>query len=82
MFSPDAHHHTKYSGNFDPVSRSVQVRKALAAIALQDSSAENIAGGTHVIRGRASSSRAGDRRNMRYIVNSHIVPATCYAVDN
>jgi hypothetical protein len=51
------------SGNLDPVSEFVQVRKAPAAIALQVFSVGNIVGCAHVIPEIANSSKTGDRRN-------------------
>ena len=70
------------SGNFDPVSKFVQVRKALAAVALQVFSLGNIVGCGHVIAEIATSSKTGDGRNERRIVNSHIDPATWNDVYN
>jgi len=64
------------SGNLDPVSKFVQVRKAPAAVALQVFSVGNIVGCTHVIPQIATSSKTGDGRNERWIVNSHIDLAT------
>jgi len=64
------------SGNLDPVSKLVQVRKALAATALQVSSMENMVGSAHVNTEIVTSSKTGDRRNKRWIVNSHIDLAT------
>jgi hypothetical protein len=63
---------TENSGNLDPVSKFVQVRKAPAAIALQVFSVGNILGCTHVIPDIATSSKTGDGRNEPWIVNSHI----------
>jgi len=60
------------SGKFDSVSPFVQVRQALAAIALQVFCVGNIIGCTHVIPEIATSSITGDRRNERWIVNSNI----------
>jgi hypothetical protein len=59
-------------GNLDPVSKFVQVRKARAAVALQVFTMRNIIGCTHVIPEIATSSKTGDGRNERWIVNSHI----------
>jgi len=64
------------SGNLDPVSKFVQVRKALAAVALQVFSMGNIVGCEYVIPEIATSSKTGDRRNEGWIVNSHIDLAT------
>jgi len=64
------------SGNLDPVSLFVQVRKAPAAVALQVFSVGNIVGSAHVIPEIATSSKTGDRQNERWIVNSHIDLAT------
>jgi len=60
------------SGNFDCVSNDVQVTKAPAAVTLPVSSVGNIVGCTHVIPEIATSSKTGDRKNERWIVNSHI----------
>jgi len=60
------------SGNLDLVSKFVQVRKAPAAVALQVFSVGNIVGCAHVIPEIAISSKTGDGRNERWIVNSHI----------
>jgi len=60
------------SGNLDPVSKFVQVRKAPAAVALEVFSVGNSVGWTHVIPEIAASSKTGDRQNERWIVNSHI----------
>jgi len=64
------------SGNMDPVSKFVQVRKAPAAVALQVFSVGNIVSCAHVIPEIATSSKTGDGRNERWIVNSHIDLAT------
>jgi hypothetical protein len=64
------------SGNLDPVSKFVQVRKAPAAGTLQVFSVGNIIGCAHVIPEIATSTRTGDGRNERCIVNSHIDLAT------
>ena len=64
------------SGHLDPISKFVQVRRALAAVALQVSSVGKIGGCVHVIPEIPTSSKAGDRRNERWIVNSHIDLAT------
>jgi len=60
------------SGNLDPVSKFVQVRKAPAAVALRVVSVGNIVGCTHVIPEIATSTKTGDGRNDCWIVNSHI----------
>jgi len=70
------------SGSLDPVSKFVQVRKAPAASALEVFSVGNIVGCTHVIPGIATSSKTGDGRNKRWIVNSHIDLATWNDVYN
>jgi len=64
------------SGNLDPVSKFVQVRKAPGAVALQVFSVGNIICFAHVIPEIATISKTGDRRNERWIVNSHIDQAT------
>jgi hypothetical protein len=64
------------SGNFDPVTKFVQVRNAPAAIALQVFSMWNIVGYAHVIPDIATSSKTEDRRNEQWILNSHIDLAT------
>jgi hypothetical protein len=51
------------SGNLDPVSKFVQVRKAPAAIALQVFGVGNITSCTHIIPAIATSSETGDGRN-------------------
>jgi hypothetical protein len=70
------------SGNLDPVSKFVQVRKAPAAVALQVFSVGNIFGCAHVIPEMATSTKTGDARNERWIVNSHIDLATWNDVYN
>jgi len=60
------------SGNLDPVSKFVQVRKAPAAVALQVFSVGNNVGCARVIPEIATSTKTGDGRNERWIVNSHI----------
>jgi len=70
------------SGNLDPVSKYVQVRKAPAAVALQVFSVGNIVGCAHVIPEIAASCKTGDGRNERWIVNSHIDLATWNDVYN
>jgi len=64
------------SGNLDPVLQFVQVRKPPAAVALQVSSVGHIVGCAQVIPEIATSSKSGDGRNERWIVNSHIDLAT------
>jgi hypothetical protein len=64
------------SGNLDPVSIFEQVRKASTASALQGFSVGNMVGSMHVIPEVATSSKTGDGRNERCIVNSHIDLAT------
>jgi len=59
-------------GNLDPVSKFGQVRKAPPAVALQDFSVGNIVRCAHVIPEMATSTKTGDGRNERWIVNSHI----------
>jgi hypothetical protein len=63
------------SGNSDPVSTFVQLRNAPAAVDLHVFTLGSIVGCVHVIPGIASSRKPGDRRNERWIVNSHIVLA-------
>ena len=60
------------SGNLDPVSKFVQVRKSPAAVALQVFSVGNIVSCVHVLPEIATSCKTGDGRNKRWIVNSHI----------
>jgi len=48
------------SGNLDPVSKLVQVRKAPAAVDLQVFSMENVVSCVHVIPEIATSSKTGD----------------------
>jgi len=60
------------SGNLDPVSKFVQVRRALAAVALQVFSVGNIVSCAHIIPEIATGSKTGDGQNERWIVNSHI----------
>jgi hypothetical protein len=60
------------SGNLNPVSKFVQVRKAPAAVALQVFSVGIIVGCGHVTPEIATSTKTGDGRNERWIVNSHI----------
>jgi len=70
------------SGNLDPVSTFVQVVKAPAAIAFQVVSMGNVVGCAHVIPEIATSSKLGNGRNERWIVNSHIDLATWNDVYN
>jgi len=70
------------SGNLDPVSKFVQLRKAPAAVALQVFSVENIVDCGHIIAEIDTSSKKGDRRNERWIFNSHIDLATWNDVYN
>ena len=60
------------SGNLDPVSKVVQVRKAPAVIAVQVFSVGNIVCCTHVLPLIATSSKTADGRHEQWIVNSHI----------
>ena len=60
------------SGNLDPVSKFVQVRKAPAAVAMQVFRVGNIFGCTDIIPEIAISSKTGDGPHERWIVNSHI----------
>ena len=70
------------SGNLDPVSRFVQVRKTPAAVALHVFSLGTIVGCAHIIPEIAASSKTGDGQNERWIVNSHIDLATWNDVYN
>jgi hypothetical protein len=70
------------SGNLDPVSKSVQVRKPPHAIALQVFRVGNIVGCAHVIPEIATGSKPGDGQNDRWIVNCHIDLATWNNVYN
>jgi len=70
------------SGNLDPVSKFVQVRKAPAAVALQVFSVGNIVGCAHAIPEVATSTKTCDGRNERWIVNSHMDLATWNDVYN
>jgi hypothetical protein len=70
------------SGNLDPIMKFVQVGKAPAAVALQVFSVGNIVGCTHVIPEITTSSKTGDERNERWILNSHIDLATWNGVYN
>jgi hypothetical protein len=58
--------------NLDPVLKLVQVRNALAAVALLVFSMRNIVSCAHGIPEIAASSNTGAGRNERWIVNSHI----------
>ena len=64
------------SSNLDPILKFVQVRKAPVAIALQVFSVGTIVGGAYVILEIATSSKTGNGRNERWIVNSLIDLAT------
>jgi len=64
------------SGNLDPVTKLVPVRKAQVAVALQLFSVGNIVCCAQVMSQIATSSKTGDRRNKWWIVNSHIDLAT------
>ena len=70
------------SGNFDPVSKFVHFRKALAAIALQVFSMGTVVVSAQVIPEIATSSRTGDGWKERWIFNSHIDLATWKDVYN
>jgi len=70
------------SGNLDPVSRFVHVRKVPAATVFQVCRVGNIIGRTHIIPEIATSSKTGDERNKRWIVNGHIDLATWNDVYN
>jgi len=70
------------SGNLDPVTHLLQVRKSPAAVAVQVFSVGNILGCTHVIPEIATRGETGDRRNERWIVNCHIDLATWNDVYN
>jgi hypothetical protein len=70
------------SDNLDPVSKFEQVRNAPATVALQVFSMGNIVGWAHVIPEIATSSKTGDGRNERWIVNSHLDLATWNDVYN
>jgi len=70
------------SGNLDPVSKFVQVRKAPAAVALQVFSMGNSVGCAHIFPEIATSSNTGDGRNEQWIVNSHIDLVTWNEVYN
>jgi hypothetical protein len=70
------------SGNLDPVSKFVQVRKAPGAIALRVFSVGNIVSCAPVIPEIDTSSKTGDGRNEVWIANSHIDLATWNDVYN
>jgi hypothetical protein len=70
------------SGHLDALSKFVQERKAPAAVAWQVISVGNILGCAHVIPAIATSSKTGDGRNERWIVNTHIDLATWTEVNN
>jgi len=70
------------SGNLDPVSKFVHVIKALAAVALQVFDVGNSVGWADTIPEIATSSKVGDGRNERWIVNTHIDLATWNDVYN
>jgi hypothetical protein len=69
-------------GTLDSVLKFVQVKKALAAIALLVLSMGNIVGCVHVIPEISTSGKTGAGRNIRWIVNSHIDLATWNEVCN
>jgi hypothetical protein len=60
------------SGNLDPVSKFVQVRKALSGVDLQVFSGGNIVGSAHVTPEIVTSCKRGDGHNERWIVKCHI----------
>jgi hypothetical protein len=70
------------SGNLNPVSKFLQVGIVPAAVASQDFSVGKIVSCTHVIPEIASTSKIGDGPNERWILNSHIDPATWNDVYN
>jgi len=72
----------QHSGNLDPVSKFVQVRNALAAVALQVFSVGIIIGCALGIPDIVTSSKTGDGQHERWIVNSHIDLATWNDVNN
>jgi hypothetical protein len=69
-------------GKLDRVSKFVQVRNAPAAVGLHVLSMGNIVGYSHRIPKKATSIMAGNGRNERWIVNSHIARATWNDVYN
>jgi len=73
---------TENAGNLDPDLNFLQVRKALAAVALYVFTVRNIVGYTQVIPEITTSGHTGDGRNQQCIVNSHIDLATWIDVDN
>jgi hypothetical protein len=70
------------SGNLDPVSKFVQMRQAPAAVTLQVLRVGNIVGWAHIIPEIATSTKIGDGRKERWIVNSHIHQETWNDVYN
>jgi hypothetical protein len=70
------------SGNLDPISKFVHVRKALAAVALQVISMVNIIRWTHLISETATRSETGDGWYKQWIVNRHIDLETWNGVYN
>jgi len=60
------------SGNFDPVSKFVQMINTASTLALQVRGVGNIVGCEHVIPEIASGSKTRAGPNERWIVNSHI----------
>jgi hypothetical protein len=70
------------SGYLDPVSKFVQVRKQLAAVALQGFNVRNIVGCAHVNQEIATSSKRRDRWNEQWIINSQIDLTTWNDVNN
>jgi hypothetical protein len=70
------------SGNLDPVSKFVQVRKAPTAVALPVLSEANIVSCNNVIPEIATRSKSGDGWNEPCIVNSHIDLGTWIDVYN
>jgi len=70
------------SGELDPVSKFVQVRNALAAVALQGFSVGNIHSCVHGMPQIATGSKTGDGRKEQWIVSNHIDLATSNNVKN
>jgi len=68
--------------NLDRVSKFLHFRHPPVAVALQGVSMGTIVGCAHVIPQIASSTKTGDRRNERWIVNSHTDLATWNDVYN
>ena len=64
------------SGNLDPISQFVQVRKELSPVAVQVVSVGKIVGCRQVIAVIPTSGDTGDGTNQRWIVNSRIDLAT------